>query len=556
MLDSLDTWKLLAGLGIFLFGMFLLEESIRKLAGRSFKRFIRTYTTGKFRSILSGTAVTAVLQSSSAVSLMVLAFVGAGIMAMENAIGVILGSNVGTTATAWIVATIGFQLKIESFALPLIGLGGLGTIFFGKSERLSNISKLSVGFGFLFMGLDYMKTSVEGLTTNIDLASLPHYNIFVYLAIGLLLTAIMQSSSATIAIVLTSINAGILSFHEAGAMIIGANIGTTVTVLLAAIGGSVVKKRVAASHLVFNLVAAIVGMILLFPMSWMIEWIVGPRNAVMGVALFHTLFNVIGMLVFLPFIGYVAGLLSRFLPERSERLTRIIHQLDKAETEASVAGINKEVGHLILAVFQHNLKCIGLSPDLVIPPDPASAKPPIHDYEKLKQLQSEIFAFAASVQAEDITEESNKSLNRYLHAARMALYSAKTIRDSAHYFEAFQEADDSYLNKQYLDFQSRQKVIYGSLIDLMQETDTEEIAGKLTSTRHRNKKEDKAFVKSITLATSQKEISEGDISDLLIANRTLIQSNKQALQSIGELKMSEKEIELIERVSKAKEGLD
>ncbi len=164
MFEGFDIWKLLAGLGIFMFGMFLMEESIKKLSGRAFKRLIRVYTTGKVKSIFSGIFVTSILQSSSAVSLMVLAFVGAGIMSMENAIGVILGSNIGTTVTAWIVASIGFKVNIESFALPLIGMGGLGLIFLGRSEKYSNISKLLVGFGFLFMGLDYMKTSVEVFT--------------------------------------------------------------------------------------------------------------------------------------------------------------------------------------------------------------------------------------------------------------------------------------------------------------------------------------------------------------------------------------------------------
>ena len=211
-------------------GMFLLEESIKKLSGRAFKRLIRLYTTGKVKSIFSGLFVTAILQSSSAVSLMVLAFVGAGIMAMENAIGVILGSNIGTTVTAWIVASIGFKVNIESFALPLIGMGGLGLIFLGKSEKYSNFSKLLVGFGFLFMGLDYMKTSVEVFATNFDLTTLPNYGIVVYVLIGLLLTAIMQSSSATLAIILTTLNAGIIEFDSATAMVIGANVGTTVTV--------------------------------------------------------------------------------------------------------------------------------------------------------------------------------------------------------------------------------------------------------------------------------------------------------------------------------------
>jgi phosphate:Na+ symporter len=133
-MGDIDIWRLLAGLGIFLFGMFLFEESVKKLAGRSFKLFIRKNTDNTFQSILTGTSVTAILQSSSAVSLMTLAFVGAGIISLENSIGVIMGSNLGTTITAWIIAVFGFKMKIEAFTLPIIGIGGLGIIFLGKSE--------------------------------------------------------------------------------------------------------------------------------------------------------------------------------------------------------------------------------------------------------------------------------------------------------------------------------------------------------------------------------------------------------------------------------------
>jgi phosphate:Na+ symporter len=149
MSSSLDIWKLLAGLGIFLFGMLLIEESVKALSGRTFRRIIRKYTNGRLRAIGSGALVTALLQSSSAVSLMVLAFVGAGVMSMQNAIGVIMGSNVGTTLTVWIIATIGFKIKIESLALPFIGLGAVGLILFKPATKPFLITRLIIGFGFL-----------------------------------------------------------------------------------------------------------------------------------------------------------------------------------------------------------------------------------------------------------------------------------------------------------------------------------------------------------------------------------------------------------------------
>lgn len=150
----------MAGLGIFLFGMLLIEESVKTLSGRAFRRIIRMYTNSRVRAIGSGTLITALLQSSSAVSLMVLAFVGAGVMEMPNAIGVIMGSNIGTILTAWIIAAIGFKISIESFALPYIGLGGLSLIFFRPGTKPFFVTRLFIGFGLLFLCLHFMKTSV------------------------------------------------------------------------------------------------------------------------------------------------------------------------------------------------------------------------------------------------------------------------------------------------------------------------------------------------------------------------------------------------------------
>ncbi|MBU3953104.1 MAG: Na/Pi symporter, partial [Proteobacteria bacterium] len=298
-----DYWKLLAGLGIFLFGMQLLENSVKDLSGKAFRRIIRDYTNTRLKAIANGTLVTALLQSSSAVSLMVLAFVGAGIMSMENAIGVILGSNIGTTLTAWIVATLGFKIKIETFALPFIGVGAAGLILFKPGTRVYHINRLLIGFGFLFLGLDYMKTSVESFSQNFSPGQFQNLALWMCLGIGTVITALMQASAATIAITLAALNSQLMTFEMAAAMVIGANIGTTATVLLGAIGGSPPKKRVAASHLVFNLVTGIIAFAALPAMVMVVKIFIDvTTNGPVGLALFHTIFNITGVLIFLPIV--------------------------------------------------------------------------------------------------------------------------------------------------------------------------------------------------------------------------------------------------------------
>ncbi|PKP19125.1 MAG: sodium:phosphate symporter, partial [Bacteroidetes bacterium HGW-Bacteroidetes-23] len=307
--SDFDIWKFLAGLGIFMYGMFLLEEAIKQLSGKAFKIFIRKSTTGRIRSIFTGLFSTAVLQSSSAVTLMTLTFVGAGMISMQNAIGVVMGTNLGTTATSWLVATIGFKINIEGLFLPLIGLGGLGLIFLSKSPRYNGISRLLVGLGFLFMGLEYMKLSVEGFTSSFDLASIPHYGMLFYVLIAIVMTSVMQSSSATIAIILTALHTGLITFSEGAAMVIGANIGTTTTVMLGALGGIAIKKQVALSHLIFNIFTGVVAFLSLPLLTKLILYLLSEdNNAVLGVTLFHTIFNLLGVLLFLPFIGILVKL--------------------------------------------------------------------------------------------------------------------------------------------------------------------------------------------------------------------------------------------------------
>lgn len=563
MTESLDIWKLLAGLGIFMFGMFLMEESVKNLAGRSFKKFIREYTRGKLRSIAAGAFVTAILQSSSAVSLMVLAFVGAGIMAMENAIGVILGSNLGTTATAWIVAFFGFKVNIEDYSLPLIGIGGLGLIFLGRSVRYSNISKLLVGFGFLFMGLDYMKSSVSQLTETFDITLLPDYGMLPYVLAGLVLTAIMQSSSATIAIVLTALNAEVIPFNYAAAMVIGSNVGTTVTVILGTIGATQIKKRVALSHVVFNSTTAIVGLLLLPAMVWFIELFLrtGNNDAVMGIALFHTLFNLTGVLLFMPFMGAFAKWLLRVYPDRNMLLTKQIHKVSADMSDAAVTALHNEVVHLIGGVLQFNRSTLNIAADTDFEQkfnlSPIKKNAPMAErYGQLKLLQAEIFTFSSKVMSFELVESESVKVNSLLHASRMTMYAAKTIKDVAHNFDEFEDSENQILRTTVADFKKHLNKLYLKLGEIILMENPSEIGGMLGELLKRIQKEDAKFITSLTQSTSKQLVAEMEISNMLVMNRALIQSARQLILAIKEVMLSEDEQALFERLVDVELGVD
>jgi Na/Pi-cotransporter len=247
MTPELDIWRLAAGLGLFLFGMHELEEALKQLAGRPFKRFLRQYTAKPLRGIIAGALTTAALQSSSVVSLIVLAFVGTGIITLASAISIVFGSNLGTTATGWIVATVGFKLDIEALALPLIAMGGFGVVWSAKGTRRAGLSHFVAGLGLMLMGLEFMKSGALIATELFDPAQLAGFPLIVFLVTGLLLTAVIQSSSATIMITLSALYAGAMTLESAAAIAIGADLGTTITAMLGALAGSTDKKRVAAA---------------------------------------------------------------------------------------------------------------------------------------------------------------------------------------------------------------------------------------------------------------------------------------------------------------------
>ncbi|HMB41965.1 MAG TPA: Na/Pi symporter, partial [Balneolaceae bacterium] len=342
--SQFEIWTFFAGLGIFLFGMHMMEESIRILSGAAFKSIIRKSTGTRLKGILSGMFSTAILQSSSAVSLMVLAFVGAGIMNLVQAISVMMGAKIGTTATAWIVAVFGFKFNIEAFSLPMIGIGGLGMIVLARSPKYVNISKFLVAFGFLFMGLDYMKTSVDEISTVLDPAMFAGYGVLVYALAGLILTAIMQSSSATIAIVLTMLYSGVISFSSGAAMVIGANVGTTVTVMLGAIGGIHTKKQAAISQLLFTSGTALIAIFLLPALTWVVlDLFSFDESLVLGLALFHTIFNIGGVMLYYPFIPKLASRVEKWIPEKTVSLSSYIHITDPKIVEAGVVAFKKEI---------------------------------------------------------------------------------------------------------------------------------------------------------------------------------------------------------------------
>ncbi len=556
---------LLAGIGIFLFGMFELEESLKKISGGAFRRLIRKFTSNWFRSVLTGIVSTAVLQSSSAVTLMVLAFAGAGLLGMENAIGIVLGSNLGTTLTSWIVALVGFKLKIELLALPFIGMGGLGLIFFGKSTRATNISRFMVGFGFLFLGLDYMKSSIEGLAYRYDLSAFQNWPGIAFIGLGLVVTALVQSSSAAMAIILSAVHSQVISFPLAAFFVIGTNLGTTVTVLIGSLGGQVIKKQIALSHLLFNLTSAVIVAAATPLFIFFIEKTIHLDNdPVTGLALFHTLFNLTGILVFLPLIGLFTRLITRLVREEQKTVTYCLHTLKPDVPEAGIAALKTEIRHLVTEVIRYQLRLLKLMRReffqsffnrLQKEEQPNPADYPLSEhYEFIKSLETEIYKFASSLQMHELRDDEATELNRLLHATRNAVAAAKILKDVQHNIQEAEQSDNSAMEEFVQHFRNKWAAFHESIINILNTEIPAQQVTDLHALHLKNKLDDLEFTQKLTMTISQQKISTEEIPTLITMNRAFNISVRQLIHALRDLLLTESEAEIVEKLSEVSQA--
>ena len=343
---------LAGGVGLFLLGMGLMTDGLKMAAGPALERILISATQTRWRGLASGMAVTAVVQSSSAITVATIGFVNAGLLNLSQAVWVLFGANVGTTMTGWLVALVGLKFQIEALALPMIGVGMILRLS-GEGQRRGAVGMALAGFGVLFLGIDMLKVTFSGLSTDFHLPEgQGALDTLMLVGIGIALTVVMQSSSAALTIALTAAQGGLLTTQGAAAVVIGANVGTTVTALIASLGATPNAKRAAAAHILFNLLTGVVALLLL---PWLIDfltvlrqWLGMDSAPAVKLALFHTVFNLLGVALIWP----VASRMTAFLESRfklaEEDAARPIY-LDKnvlAVPALALDALQREVQHL------------------------------------------------------------------------------------------------------------------------------------------------------------------------------------------------------------------
>jgi phosphate:Na+ symporter len=329
-----DLLKLLGSLGLFLFGMKLMSESLQKVAGQKMRKILANMTSNRVKGVFTGFFVTTAIQSSSATTVMIVSFVNAGLLSLTGAIGVIMGANIGTTVTAWIISLLGLgKFSMSSMSLPIIAVSFI--LMFAKKDKLKSWGEFAIGFAILFMGLASLKSSMPNLKENPEILEfLANYtdmgfaSVLIFLGVGTLLTILVQSSSATMALTLVMSVEGWIPFEMAAAMVLGENIGTTITANLAAIVANVSAKRTALAHLVFNLFGVIWMLILFYVFLHGIEkltiFVTGTTPytdssvTATALSLFHSTFNIINTLVMLSFVNFIAKTVTRLIPDKKD----------------------------------------------------------------------------------------------------------------------------------------------------------------------------------------------------------------------------------------------
>jgi phosphate:Na+ symporter len=423
----------LGGLGLFLFGMNIMSEGLQKIAGDRMRKILSALTSNRIIGTLVGLAVTAIIQSSSATTVMVVGFVNAGLMSLVQAIGVVLGANIGTTVTAQLIA-----FKITKYALPAIGIG-TGLKLFAPSKRWVYIGEILLGFGILFYGLTLMEDAFGPLKTSQefrDFFLLMGNNHLLGVLVGTVLTMIVQSSSATIGITIALASSGLLTFEASVALILGENIGTTITANLAAIGTNLAAKRTALAHFLFNLIG-VAYMLVLFPFFIKFITLITPGDpdfvvqtqqqaaslaASIGdkpyiarhIANTHSMFNIINTIIFLPLIGVLAKLTTLMIRGREEEMEFHLKYIDNRVLNTPPIALGQARAET-KRMAQLSLEMIDETVLFLLDGDEKRIKPLEKKEEMVDLLQKEITDFLVALSQKSITPETSQDIASMMH---------------------------------------------------------------------------------------------------------------------------------------------
>ncbi len=499
---SPDFKEISAGVAIFLFGMISLEEGFKAFSGGTLEKILQKSTDKLYKSIGFGIITTTIMQSSSLVSVLTISFLGAGLIGLAQGIGIVFGANIGTTTGAWLVAGFGLKVKISAYAMPMLVFGVI--LIFQKAKSLKGIGYILAGLGFLFLGIHYMKDGFEAFKSTIDLASFGGTGIkylFIFTGIGVFATVVMQSSHATLVLIITALAVGQISYENALALAIGANVGTTITAILGAMSSNIDGKRLAGAHLIFNVVTALIAIIFMQQIMHMVDFTshavgIADDDYTLKLAVFHTIFNVIGVAVMIPFIDKLVTFLDSILKDsdvKTDKNYDSAKYLNDSVLElpaTAMAAITRETRHLYDNAFEiiaHGLNLkrsnIVSSKDLdeVVNEPYSQSAIDIDDFynRKIKGIYGEIIDFSTKAQSQMPPEYIEVLYNLKL-ANRDIVEAVKDTKHLQKNLVKYSTSSNEYIREQYNSIRRDLAELLRN-IDIIGTTDEEDVVMLLLS---------------------------------------------------------------------------
>jgi phosphate:Na+ symporter len=469
-----------AGVAILLFGMIMLEEGFNAFVEGPLHIWLKRSTNKLYKSMGLGMIVTALLQSSSLISVITISFLSAGLIELHAGIGIIFGANIGTTATAWLVSIFGLKIKVSALAMPMIAFGIL--FKFQNSKNLKGIGSILAGLGFFFLGIHFMKQGFDVYQDSINLAdyAMPGFwGLIVYTIIGIIITLILQSSSASMALILTALAVGQITYNNSLALAIGANIGTTITAILGALSANISGKKLAGAHLVFNLVTGLVALVFINQLGHLVDIIsdatnIAPDNYIIKLSIFHTIFNVLGVIIMLPFIKLLVKLLNRVFVEKENVDEKIEYPIYLNESilaypQTAYKSLLDESKRLFekatFEIVSHslNLHTTDIKGDVklkaIVKKSTEQIDIDIDDlyYRKVKIIYSKIIKYATLAEGKfTMSPVDAKAFTRIKIANRKIVETIKDLRGLRTNIIQYQDSENTFIQKEY--YRLRKKV--------------------------------------------------------------------------------------------------
>lgn len=537
-------WLLVGWLWMFLFGTMAFEEAISFLVTKNLKNLLRTATKNLISSISTGFFATSILQSSAVVSLIAVSFVGAGIIWLENAIGIILGTNIGAPLMDIVLGNLGLKFSLSSIALPMIGIAGFAFLIFARYWKIKNFSRAIVWLGLIFLGLWFMKDSMMVLSASVDFGQYVSLSSIAYFGIGFLVTVLMQSSSATIILVLTAASSGIVDYRMGIPLIMGAFLGTTLTVVLWSLGPNALKKQVAFSHVFFNLFSVILGLlclpliVLLFENSF--------EDVVLGLSVFAIWFKIIWVILISPFVWYFTRFLQKTFPVKETKLWLSLEQVDPKIPDAALVAMKQDTSKLLKKVFAYILHVWSIDEkillkhrmtlDKILSAQKNSDENSLQqEYALIKMMEESLVAFGVQIKRHSMKIADVTMIDEYYSVITSAVLAAKYMKDIAHNVLVFEEQSTWWLAKQYDIFRSMLVNLYVVISEVIDGKESDEMLKKMLSLVQDIKSVDQEFMVSLTKEFSKDKVRKFDLSDILHVNRYVYLSSLSFVDAIKNL---------------------